>query len=84
ARETLITATRVAPENAQAQANLGDIYVRLAAQSYQNALRLSPKHAAARARLDALPDLPGMRAVPSKPAAEPPAASGVNARPAKR
>ncbi len=85
ARETLITAARVAPENTLAQANLGDVYVRLAAQSYQNALKLSPKNAAVRARLDALPDLPGVHAAPpSKPAAEPPAASGVNAKPAKR
>ncbi|AQW28975.1 tetratricopeptide repeat protein [Ralstonia syzygii subsp. celebesensis] len=84
ARETLIMATRVAPENALAQANLGDIYVRLAAQSYQNALKLSPKNAAARARLEALPDLPGVRAAPSKPAAEPSAASGVSAKPVKR
>ncbi|AST31757.2 tetratricopeptide repeat protein [Ralstonia solanacearum] len=84
ARETLVMATRVAPENALAQSNLGDIYVRLAAQSYQNALKLSPKNTAARARLDALPDLPGVHAAPSKPEAEPSAASGVKAKPVKR
>lgn len=86
ARESLIMASRVAPENALAQANLGDIYVRLAAQSYQSALKLNPKNATARARLDALPNVPGVRpaAAPAKPAAAVlPAASGVSAKPAK-
>ncbi|WP_296224901.1 hypothetical protein [Ralstonia sp. UBA689] len=86
ARESLLMASRVAPENALAQANLGDIYVRLAAQSYQSALKLNPKNATARARLDALPDVPGVRpaAAPAKPAAAVlPAASGVSAKPAK-
>jgi tetratricopeptide (TPR) repeat protein len=83
ARDNLIMASRVAPENALAQSNLGDVYVRLAAQSYQHALKLNPKNANARARLEALPDLPGMRTAP-KPAATLPAASGVSAQPAKR
>lgn len=80
ARDSLIMANRVAPENALAQSNLGDIYVRLAAQSYQSAIKLNPKNATARARLDALPNVPGVRpvAAPAKPAA-----SGANARPAK-
>lgn len=67
ARDSLIMASRVAPENALAQSNLGDIYVRLAAQSYQSAIKLNPKNATARARLDALPDLPGVRSS-TKPA----------------
>jgi len=84
ARDSLIMANRVAPENAMAQSNLGDVYVRLAAQSYQNAIKLNPKNATARARLDALPDLPGVRPA-SKPAPTTlPAASGVSAKPAKR
>ncbi len=85
ARDNLIMASRVAPENALAQANLGDIYVRLAAQSYQSAIKLNPKNATARARLDALPDLPGVRST-NKPATvlPVPAASGVSAKPAKR
>ncbi|MDE2202768.1 MAG: hypothetical protein KGJ38_08575 [Burkholderiaceae bacterium] len=83
ARDDLIMASRVAPENALAQSSLGDIYVRLAAQSYQNAIKLNPKNATARTRLEALPDLPGLRAAP-KPAATPPAASGVSPQPAKR
>lgn len=83
ARDSLIMASRVAPENALAQSNLGDIYVRLAAQSYQNAIKLNPKNANARARLDALPDLPGVHPA-AKPAAVLPAASGVTAKPAKR
>lgn len=80
ARDSLIMANRVAPENALAQSNLGDIYVRLAAQSYQSAIKLNPKNTAARARLDALPNVQGVRpaAAPAKPAA-----SGVNAKPAK-
>jgi len=87
ARDSLSMANRVAPENALAQASLGDIYVRLAAQSYQGALKLNPKNATARARLDALPDLPGVHpaAAPAKPAGTAlPAASGVGAKPAKR
>ena len=84
ARDSLLMANRVAPENALAQSNLGDVYVRLAAQSYQSALKLNPKNAAARARLDALPDLPGVHPA-SKPASTTlPAASGVSAKPAKR
>jgi len=86
ARDNLIMANRVAPENALAQSNLGDVYVRLAAQSYQSAIKLNPKNATARARLDALPDLPGVHpaAAPAKPAATVlPAASGVGAKPAK-
>lgn len=83
ARDSLIMASRVAPENALAQSNLGDIYVRLAAQSYQSAIKLNPKNATARARLDALPDLPGVHA-PVKPAAALPAASGVSTKPVKR
>lgn len=86
ARDSLIMANRVAPENALAQSNLGDVYVRLAAQSYQSALKLNPKNATARARLDALPDLPGVHpAAPADPATTTlPAASGVKAKPAKR
>ena len=83
ARDSLIMANRVAPENALAQSNLGDVYVRLAAQSYQNAIKLNPKNATARARLDALPDLPGVHAA-AKPSSAVPAASGVSAKPAKR
>lgn len=88
ARESLIMASRVAPENAQAQANLGDVYVRLAAQSYQGALKLNPKNTTARARLDALPNVPGVRpapapAKPTAPAVLVPAASNVSDKPAK-
>ncbi|MCO5398089.1 hypothetical protein [Ralstonia soli] len=80
ARDSLIMANRVAPENALAQSNLGDIYVRLAAQSYQSAIKLNPKNTTARARLDALPNVQGVRpaAAPAKPAA-----SGANAKPTK-
>jgi tetratricopeptide (TPR) repeat protein len=84
ARDSLIMANRVAPENALAQSNLGDVYVRLAAQSYQNAIKLNPKNAAARARLDALPDLPGVHPASKPVTTTLPAASGVNAKPAKR
>ena len=84
ARDNLIMASRVAPENALAQAGLGDVYVRLAAQSYQNALKLNPKNAAARARLDALPNVSGAQPAAAQPSTTTPAASGVGAKPAKR
>jgi tetratricopeptide (TPR) repeat protein len=84
ARDNLIMASRVAPENALAHAGLGDVYVRLAAQSYQNALKLNPKNAAARARLDALPNVSGAQPAAAQPSTATPAASGVGAKPAKR
>jgi len=84
ARDSLIMANRVAPENALAQFNLGDVYVRLAAQSYQSAIKLNPKNATARARLDALPDLPGVHPATKPVTTTLPAASGVTAKPAKR
>jgi hypothetical protein len=60
------------------------VYVRLAAQSYQNALKLNPKNAAARARLDALPNVSGAQPAAAQPSTATPAASGVGAKPAKR
>ncbi len=54
ARVDLETAIRVAPNNATAYENLGDIYAALAARSYRDARRYDPRNASALRKLDAV------------------------------
>ncbi|PWV59292.1 tetratricopeptide repeat protein [Plasticicumulans acidivorans] len=57
ARQALVTATQQAPDYAAAQINLGDLYVKLALESYRRALELNPADEASRAKLLALDSL---------------------------
>lgn len=54
ARQALYTAAQQAPDYASAQINLGDLYVKLAVDSYRRALELNPADEASRAKLLAL------------------------------
>jgi Flp pilus assembly protein TadD len=55
AREALQMAIRANPGYATAHANLGDVYVQLARQSYERALTLDPANAAVRSKLSQQP-----------------------------
>ena len=57
ARRVLETAVRVHPGYALAHENLGDIYARIAAQSYARAGKLDPKSATARTKLKLIDQL---------------------------
>jgi Flp pilus assembly protein TadD len=57
ARRVLETAVLTHPGYALAHENLGDVYARLAAQSYQRAGKLDPKAAGAREKLKAVDQL---------------------------
>jgi tetratricopeptide (TPR) repeat protein len=75
AREALEGAIRAVPDYATAHENLGDIYARLAARSYETAQRLDP------ANKTVAPKLKLVSAVPVQPAPRPPArATGGNPR----
>lgn len=54
ARAALEMALRLNPGYAVAHQNLGDVYARMAAQAYAQALRLSPDNAALQPRIEAL------------------------------
>jgi hypothetical protein len=54
AREALESAVRVAPNDATAHENLGDVYAALAARSYRDARRYDANDAAALRKLDAI------------------------------
>lgn len=54
ARQALYTAAQQAPDYAAAHINLGDLYVKLATDSYRRALELNPADEASRAKLLAL------------------------------
>lgn len=51
ARQALLSAAANAPEYAPVRANLGDLYSKLAADAYRNALDLDPDDAASQAKL---------------------------------
>ena len=64
ARDALETATRLNRDYATAHRNLGDVYLRLAAQTYQQAQRLAPNDPSLTQRLQALQALPDTGAPP--------------------
>lgn len=57
ARQSLQSAIANNPEYPVAQANLGDLYVKMAVEAYQQALRLQPGDDASRAKLKLLESL---------------------------
>ena len=59
ARDALESAIRLDPKYAIARENLGDVYARLAAESYNSALRLEPANASAPPKLALLRQLFG-------------------------
>lgn len=72
AKSALEMAIRTHPNYATAQENLGDIYAKMAAQSYERALQLDKNNASAKAKLAQVNNLlsKNVRA-PAKPAATP-------------
>ena len=82
ARQALLNAVRILPDYATAHENLGDVYAKLASQSYVQALRVNGSNGFVAAKLDALKklfagqgthggDAPVVAAkTPAKPAAE--------------
>jgi Flp pilus assembly protein TadD len=54
ARQALLSAVANAPDYAVARSNLGDLYVRLAADAYRKAAELNPEDPVANARLELL------------------------------
>lgn len=75
ARLALETALRVTPNYATAYGNLGDVYVALAAQAYQNARRYDANDSAALRKLNAARLLLAGAAAPAAAAVAPAAAS---------
>lgn len=73
ARDTLEMAVRTNPNYAVAHENLGDVYARLASQSYEKALTLDANSKTARAKLTLARDLVSYSPRSAKPAATPPA-----------
>ena len=71
ARETLEMAIRLNPRYATAHENLGDIYVRLASQSYSRALRLDAGNASLPPKVALMGQLLASDAKPAKPAKAP-------------
>lgn len=57
ARGALEMAVRMQPKNAMAHENLGDVYVRLAGQAYEQASQINPRSATLQAKLKLLRDL---------------------------
>ena len=57
ARAALETAIRTNPGYATAHENLGDVYIRLASESYNKALQLDPSNSAVRPKLGLIRDL---------------------------
>jgi len=72
ARVALEMAVRTNPSYATAHENLGDVYLRLAGQSYAKTLQLDPTARSAQAKLKMLGD---NAPAPAKPAAATPAAA---------
>lgn len=54
ARQTLLNAIANTPDYSKAKSNLGDLYVKLAVDAYQEALRLNPHDAVSEAKLKLL------------------------------
>ncbi|MEO5348516.1 MAG: tetratricopeptide repeat protein [Magnetococcus sp. YQC-3] len=57
ARQALLNAVRILPDYATAHENLGDVYAKLASQSYMQALRVNGSNGFVSAKLDALKKL---------------------------
>jgi tetratricopeptide (TPR) repeat protein len=57
ARQALLNAVRILPDYATAHENLGDVYAKLASQSYAQALRINSSNAMVGAKLDFLKKL---------------------------
>ncbi|MBF0098082.1 MAG: tetratricopeptide repeat protein [Magnetococcales bacterium] len=57
ARQALLNAVRILPDYATAHENLGDVYAKLASQSYAQALRINGSNAMVGAKLDFLKKL---------------------------
>ena len=75
AREVLQRAVQVAPNYATAHENLGDLYARLSAQSYEKVAQLDGRNTKARAKLALARDLSNSAAAPGAPADAAPASS---------
>ena len=58
ARAALEMAVRMQPKNAMAFENLGDVYLRLAGQAYDQASQINPRAPGLRAKLKLLKELP--------------------------
>jgi hypothetical protein len=54
ARQTLLNAISNTPDYSEAKSNLGDLYVKLAVDAYQEALDLNPGDAVSEAKLKLL------------------------------
>lgn len=68
ARESLEAALRARPDFATAHENLGDVYIRMAAQSYEQATKLDRTNASARTKLRMATELLAERtALPTAP-----------------
>ena len=59
ARSALLSAIANTPDYSPARTNLGDLYVKMAIDSYREALRLNPNDTASKARLKVLEQLVG-------------------------
>lgn len=67
ARQALVSALRIQPDYATAHENLGDVYAKLASQSYVQAVRINNSNAFVSAKLEMLKK---MFSLPSVPAGE--------------
>jgi tetratricopeptide (TPR) repeat protein len=79
ATRALEMAIRTNPNYATAHENLGDLYARMASQSYERAVQLNKSNASAKAKLAAVRDLLSKNA---RPAAKPTAPAGAASAPA--
>ena len=68
ARQALEMAIRTHPSYATAHENLGDIYARLASQSYDKALQIDSSNSSAQKKLALISDLMSTSAAPARPA----------------
>ncbi|MEO5362737.1 MAG: tetratricopeptide repeat protein [Magnetococcus sp. DMHC-8] len=88
ARQALLNAIRILPDYATAHENLGDVYAKLASQSYAQALRVNSSNNVVSAKLDAMKKLFGLNAsggdavVVAKPPAKPVSEKKATAMPA--
>ncbi len=79
ATRALEMAIRTNPNYATAHENLGDLYARMASQSYERAVQLDKSNASAKAKLAAIRDLLSRNA---RPAAKPAAPAAAESAPA--
>ncbi|MBF0401550.1 MAG: tetratricopeptide repeat protein [Magnetococcales bacterium] len=71
ARQALVNAVRILPDYATAHENLGDVYAKLASQSYAQALRINNANGMVSAKLDVLKKVFGMPTAPAGESASP-------------